>query len=96
MVGAVIGTLLVLSFRGKESKPVLMTVPDHSGMTKESTREACLACHAPEVGGRAAINPSTHPTKWKDEKWSCTRCHLVEGASTASILNREREEKPEQ
>jgi nitrate/TMAO reductase-like tetraheme cytochrome c subunit len=96
VVGAVIGTLVVLSLRGKEYKPVSLGVAEHAGMTRESTRESCLACHAPEVGGRAAIDPAKHPTKWKDEKWSCTRCHAVEGTSTASILKRHEEERQRQ
>jgi hypothetical protein len=77
VVGAVIGTLVVLSLLKKQPKPISTSVPEHAAMTADSRREECLACHAPDSGGKVVIDPSSHPTKWKDEKMKCTQCHAV-------------------
>jgi nitrate reductase cytochrome c-type subunit len=93
VVGAVIGALAVLSVVRKQPPLISLAVAEHVGMTTDTGRDACLACHAPDSSGKLVIDPKTHPTKWKDEKMSCTKCHAVEGARTASIPTRDREER---
>jgi cytochrome c553 len=92
VVGAVIGALVVLSLIHTRPKPVSLGVAEHAGVTQQSQRDQCLSCHAPESGGRVVIDPKTHPTKWTDQKTSCTMCHKVEGPRTAAIPARHREE----
>jgi hypothetical protein len=93
VVGAVIGTLVVLSFMRKQAKPVSLGVAEHAAVTADSPRDTCLPCHAPDSGGKVVIDPKTHPTKWTDAKMSCMKCHAVEAARTASIRTRDREER---
>jgi len=77
VVGAVIGTLVVLSLLKKQPRPVLASVPEHAAVTADTQRNDCLVCHAPDSGGKKVIDPLSHPTKWKDEKMKCTQCHAV-------------------
>jgi len=89
VVGAVVGALAFLSTVRKKPPAVSLAVVEHAGASADSAREACLACHAPESGGKAPIDPKTHPTKWTDPKMSCMKCHVVENLRTASMAARE-------
>lgn len=92
VVGAVVGALVILSTIRKPVPAVSASAPEHAGVTAETTRDACLACHAPDSGGKLVIDTKIHPTKWSDAKMSCTQCHKVEPARTASIPARPPEE----
>jgi hypothetical protein len=89
VVGAVVGALVFLSTIRKRPPAVSLAVAEHAGVSAESTRESCLVCHAPDSGGKLVIDAKTHPTKWTDKKMSCTKCHAVEEARTASVSARE-------
>src|SRR3954467_7205343 len=50
VVGAVIGTLVVLPFMRKRANPVSPGVAEHAAVTADSPRDTCLPCHAPDSG----------------------------------------------
>jgi hypothetical protein len=87
VAGSVIGVLVVLSLMGRKAAPV-SAIPQHAGLTAESTRAECMSCHDPVREGASAPLPASHPQVWKKEQVSCTSCHaaqaLARSAQTAS------------
>ncbi len=95
VAGSVIGILVALSLTGREARPV-SAIPEHVGMTKETKRAECMACHDPNREGALAPLPATHPHVWKKEEVSCTFCHTAPAAATASRVPHPTEEtKPQ-
>ncbi|HYP26412.1 MAG TPA: hypothetical protein VE262_06830 [Blastocatellia bacterium] len=84
MAAAVIGLFVFLSMIGRKPKPMTAR-PEHASMTKETPRETCWACHAPD--SQVAPMPLRHPKKGKppDQTTPCAVCHKYPdaGAPTA-------------
>lgn len=74
---AVVGFLIWLSLIGKHAQPTLLSVPQHQNIKDITPRERCMTCHDPQTGTNdpAKRIQSSHPEKWKDEKFSCLKCH---------------------
>jgi hypothetical protein len=76
MAVAVVGLFVVLSLVGRKPAPMTDRT-EHAGMTRETPRETCLACHAP--GATVAPMPLKHPKKGKppDKTTPCYACHRL-------------------
>jgi hypothetical protein len=92
----VIGLFIFLSIIGQKPKP--LTASDyHAGVTAQTLREDCLACHHPDhaMTDRARM-PANHPQKgrWDDRKGTnCVVCHKPPAATTAIFFSyKQREE----
>ncbi|HXG94926.1 MAG TPA: hypothetical protein VNN73_21480 [Blastocatellia bacterium] len=88
----VIGLFIFLSLIGKKPKPLNAT-DYHATVTAQTTRDECLACHAPEA---AAPMPANHPQKgrWDDRKGTnCLVCHKPPARAAFILLPAYREGK---
>ncbi|HLG13250.1 MAG TPA: hypothetical protein VJH03_01835 [Blastocatellia bacterium] len=80
----VIGVFVFLSVFSR--KPPPLTAGSHAGMTRETSRDTCLECHAPD----SAIKPMTarHPKKGRppDKTTPCYACHEFPPTSAAALI----------
>jgi hypothetical protein len=63
--------------------------PEHAAFNKETPREVCLGCHAPDA--TVAPMPAHHPKKGRppDKSFPCYACHALPPTPTpASLLFR--------
>jgi hypothetical protein len=74
MALGVIGLFVFLSLISRKPKP-LTARAEHAHVTKETPRETCLECHAPD--SPIAPMPARHPKKGKppDKTTPCYACH---------------------
>jgi hypothetical protein len=84
---SVIALFVFLSMSGRHGKE-LVGRPEHAGITRDTPRETCWSCHAPDA--TVAPMPVRHPKKGKppDQTTPCYVCHkLPEGlpAKAASV-----------
>jgi hypothetical protein len=82
---SVLALFIVLSNIGRKPKPMSVR-PEHAGMSRDTPREDCLACHAPD--SQVAPMPARHPKKGKppDKTTPCYACHNLPGPSTTAFV----------
>jgi hypothetical protein len=85
MALGVIGLFVFLSVIGRTPK-ALTARAEHATFTKDTPRETCLACHAPESA--VAPMPAHHPKKGRppDKTTPCFACHKMPTAATPALL----------
>ena len=71
----------------------LTPIPEHAGVTQETQRASCLACHEPGKPGVTHPIPDSHPQAWKKEQLKCTECHHAPAAQTAALVSNTLQEK---
>ena len=87
----VIGLFVFLSLVGRKAKPVTART-EHAGITRETPRETCWGCHAPD--STIAPMPARHPKKGKppDTTTPCYACHKMSDTTATMIyLTKSRE-----
>src|SRR5262245_39581075 len=84
IIVAVVSGLVYLSIIGKHPQPTDQSILEHKSFNRDTPRTTCLACHNPENGTAEKRIKETHPEKWKDEKFSCIKCHTLKPAATAN------------
>jgi len=57
---SVIGLFVILSVSARHPKP-MADRPEHAGVTRDTKRETCWGCHAPD--STVAPMPAHHPKK---------------------------------
>ena len=84
---SVVALFIVLSVVGRKPKP-MSARPEHAGMNRDTAREDCLACHAPD--SQVAPMPARHPKKGKppDRTTPCYACHKLPEARMAALVFR--------
>ncbi|HSO73946.1 MAG TPA: hypothetical protein VLU47_03845 [Blastocatellia bacterium] len=82
---SVVALFIVLSIIGRKPKP-MSARPEHAGMSRETAREDCWACHAPDA--QLAPMPARHPKKGKppDRTTPCHACHTLPEPATAALI----------
>lgn len=82
---SVVALFIVLSVIGRKAKPIGVR-PEHAGMSRDTAREDCLACHAPD--SQIAPMPARHPKKGRppDKTTPCIVCHKLPEAATAAFI----------
>src|SRR5215813_2589188 len=85
MALSVIGLFVVLSVFSRHPKP-MTDRPEHAGVSRDTTRESCWVCHAPDSG--VAPMPAHHPKKGRppDQTTPCYACHKYPPSSTNAFL----------
>lgn len=73
----VVSALVYISITGRHPQPTSKQVAGHRQIRTSTQRSTCLECHDPVTGTARRIQPS-HPEKWKDEKFSCLKCHQLQ------------------
>ncbi|MCI0488725.1 MAG: hypothetical protein L0229_19215 [Blastocatellia bacterium] len=88
----VIGLFVFLSLIGREAKPVTARA-EHAGVTRDTPRETCWGCHAPD--STVAPMPARHPKKGKppDTTTPCYACHKLPDETAAFIYLTKTEER---
>jgi hypothetical protein len=84
---SVVALFIVLSVIGRKPKP-MSARPEHAGMSRDTAREDCLACHAPD--SQVAPMPARHPKKGKppDRTTPCYACHKLPEPRMAALVFR--------
>lgn len=82
---SVLALFIVLSIVGRKPKPMSVR-PEHTGMSRDTAREDCLACHAPD--SQVAPMPARHPKKGKppDKTTPCYACHRLPDPSMPAFV----------
>jgi hypothetical protein len=82
---SVVALFVVLSVIGRKPKPIGVR-PEHAGMSRDTAREDCLACHAPD--SQIAPMPARHPKKGKppDKTTPCIACHKLPESTAAAFI----------
>ncbi|MBL8151064.1 MAG: hypothetical protein JNN15_14145 [Blastocatellia bacterium] len=90
IVVLVVAGLIYLSITGRHPQPTVKNIPEHQNLQALTPRAKCLECHDPQNGSivdKSKRIQEKHPEKWKDEKFSCLKCHtLQKDSSNASLL----------
>jgi hypothetical protein len=82
---SVVALFIVLSIIGRKPKPMSVR-PEHAGLSRDTAREDCWVCHAPD--SRVAPMPARHPKKGKppDRTTPCYACHKLPEPATAALI----------
>ncbi|MCS6884089.1 MAG: hypothetical protein RMM17_13175 [Acidobacteriota bacterium] len=74
----VVAALFYISVTGRHPQSISINTIAHQQIKASTPRSTCLECHDP-VNGLAGVKiQPDHPEKWKDEKFSCLRCHKLQ------------------
>ncbi|GBC77858.1 hypothetical protein HRbin08_01342 [bacterium HR08] len=74
-VGFILSLLLFLLFLSTRPRASPSPLPRDDAHRMARTRSECLACHDPEPPTAPYPLRSSHPQKWRDATFACTRCH---------------------
>lgn len=89
---AVIGLFVFLSLIGREAKSLTVRA-EHAGVTRDTPRETCWGCHAPD--STVAPMPLRHPKKGKppDKTTPCYACHKLPDETAAIVYSTKTEKE---
>jgi hypothetical protein len=84
---SVIGLFIFLSLIGRKPKPLAVRA-EHAGVSRETSSDDCLACHAPD--STVAPMPPRHPKKGRppDKTTPCYACHKYPESAVAILMTK--------